>query len=166
VWLGVSCEDQRRADERIPLLLQTPAAVRFISAEPLLGPVDLTEILPHPKLKETHPYDPHVRLNAFTGLFSGMDEYVFGRVGLDWVIAGGESGPGSRQCDIGWIRGLVEQCEAAGVACFVKQQGTNPIEEWVANGGCGYGRTIDLKSAKGGDPAEWPADLRVREFPR
>ena len=86
VWLGISAEDQARADERIPYLLATPAAVRFVSAEPLLGPVDLTQI------------------NR-----------------LDWVIAGGESGPGSRPMHPDWVRSLRDQCQAAGTAFFFKQ---------------------------------------------
>ena len=88
VWLGISAEDQARADERIPYLLATPAAVRFVSAEPLLGPVDLTQI------------------NR-----------------LDWVIAGGESGPGSRPMHPDWVRSLRDQCQAAGTAFFFKQWG-------------------------------------------
>ena len=98
VWLGVSIEDQRSADERIPLLLQTPAAVRFVSAEPLLGPVDL-RVVPIPT---TGPRELAVRQ-------------------LDWVIAGGESGPGHRPMDPAWAEGLRDQCAAAGVPFFFKQ---------------------------------------------
>lgn len=161
VWLGVSCEDQRRADERIPLLLQTPAAVRFISAEPLLGAVDLVEMVLDERLREKHPNDPIIRFNAFTGLMSGMDEYIFGRVGLDWVIVGGESGPGARPCDEGWVFDIVQQCRAAGVAAFVKQLGTN--SGWSLGGVWG---ATHRKDRKGGNPSEWPEDLRLREFPR
>lgn len=148
VWLGVSVETQPYADERIPLLLQTPAAVRFISAEPLLGLITLD------------------------GRHSG----------LNWVIVGGESGPGARPCEIAWIRSIVRQCQAAGVPCFVKQVGADPHdaaaerddmcarEAWPAGwmpkqDGYRVWR-VDLTDAKGGDPAEWPADLRVREYPR
>lgn len=92
VWLGVSCENQATADERIPLLLETPAAVRFVSAEPLLGPIDL-----HPKTDNTY------RL-------------------LDWLIAGAESGHGARDMDEDWVRSLRDQCVAAGVAFFYKQK--------------------------------------------
>jgi protein gp37 len=98
VWLGVSVENQHFADERIPLLLQTPAAVRFISAEPLLGPVDLAHWL---------------------------DDIPSGSRRLDWVIVGGESGPGARPFDLAWARSIVQQCQAAGVPVFVKQLGAS-----------------------------------------
>lgn len=98
VWLGVSAEDQKRAEERIPLLLQTPAAVRFVSLEPLLGPVDLS-------------YRP--RLGK-----------------LNWVIVGGESGPGARPMNPKWARDIRDQCKAAGVPFFFKQWGEwgDPIQ--------------------------------------
>jgi protein gp37 len=108
VWLGVSVEDQATADERIPLLLQTPAAVRFISAEPLLGPIDL--------LKWKIPGHQVAR-----ALSSGKGEPC-----LHWVIAGGESGPHARPTHPDWIRSLRDQCAGAGVAFFFKQWG-----EWA-----------------------------------
>lgn len=96
VWIGVSCENQRRADERIPLLLQIPAAVRFLSCEPLLGEIDL--------------------YNAdHDGLRGGL------RGALHWVIVGGESGPGFRAMNLNWARSLRDQCTAANVAFFYKQ---------------------------------------------
>lgn len=120
VWVGVSAEDQRRADERIPDLLATPAAVRWVSAEPLLGPLDLWLYL-----------DP---------------QHQFRRR-LDWIVAGGESGPGARPMLIEWARSLRDQCNGAGVAFFMKQlSGLN-------------GRAIK-------NIAQFPADLRVRENPR
>ena len=122
VWLGVSCEDQAAADERLPILLQLPASVRFVSAEPLLGSVDFSRWLSD---------------------------------AVHWIIAGGESGPGARPCNVDWIRSIVSQCAQAGVACFVKQLGAKPI-------GLGPG---GLRDRKGGDIAEWPADLRVRQMP-
>jgi protein gp37 len=152
---GVSVEDQQTADERIPILLQTPAAVRFVSAEPLLGPVQL-------------------------GCGGELFDYGVGRnqdnePRIHWVIAGGESGPGARPCDVAWIRSIVQQCQAAAVPCFVKQLGTRPFDgydRWPIR----YGDTtidigeekrwMELKDKKGGDPAEWPKDLRVREWPR
>ena len=172
VWLGVSVEDQPRADERIPLLLQTPAAVRFISAEPLLGPVDLSPWL----LVET---------------IGGVELERW----LDWVIVGGESGPGARPCNLEWIRSIVEQCHSANVKCFVKQLGVDP------RGSCGWEHhdecppqmldehgtltsvtgkpgtlchavgdawwpcRLKLKDRKGGAPEEWPEYFRRREFP-
>lgn len=146
VWLGVSVEDQRRADERIPLLLDTPAAVRFLSCEPLLGPVELY----------------HGLGGCSCGLGSLPDD-VGGRhhpsctdrdERIDWVIVGGESGHGARQMDITWARSLVNQCDEARVPVFVKQLGHRPRG--------GGGRITD---PKGGDPDEWPPDLRVRQFP-
>jgi protein gp37 len=115
VWLGVSTERQQEADERIPLLLQTPAAVRFISAEPLLGPIDLRKL-----------GDITMSLNAFTGHAShllGMKAKTLGT--LDWAIAGGESGPGARPMHPDWARGLRDQCGAAGVPFFFKQWGNH-----------------------------------------
>jgi protein gp37 len=155
IWLGVSAEDQQRADERIPLLLQTPAAVRFVSAEPLLGPIDLRPyVAPTETLRTLTERDP-----AF----------------IDWVIIGGESGPGARPCDVAWVRALVRQCREADVACFVKQLGSRPClagpcssqpgEVWTVTGQSG-GTEIVLKNRKGGDLAEWPPAFRVRAFPR
>lgn len=114
VWAGVSTEDQPRADERIPDLRATPAAVRFISAEPLLGPLDIAE---HLIGEEEHGID--------------MSREVGGRVGactgwippLDWVIAGGESGPRSRPMHPDWVRSLRDQCATARVPFFFKQWG-------------------------------------------
>jgi protein gp37 len=144
VWLGVSVEDQATADERIPLLLQTPAAVRFVSYEPALGPVDfrwggmsLPEYAPHRPLPK-----------------------------LDWLIVGGESGPGARPFDVAWARSAVRQCREAGVACFVKQLGARPFDSAIMLPTADGGRAVlGIYSPKGGDPAEWSHDLRVREFP-
>jgi protein gp37 len=102
VWLGVSVEDQKRADERIPDLLATPAAVRWISAEPLLGPVDI------------RPYMPNALWN---------DLPSWKEPELDWVVVGGESGKGARPFDPAWARSLRNQCAAAGVPFFMKQMG-------------------------------------------
>jgi protein gp37 len=105
VWLGVSVEDQRWADIRIPALLGTPAAVRWISAEPLLGPVQL------------RPEWTDIELMAFG---PGGAE-LFPR--LDWVVAGGESGPRARPAHPDWFRQLRDQCAAAGVPYLFKQWG-------------------------------------------
>lgn len=93
-------------------------------------------------------------------------------VGIHWVIFGGESGPGARPCNVNWIRDGVRQCRAAGVAPFVKQLGAHtvaPNGEWPVSWirrDCKTGLiTFRLKDKKGGDPSEWPEDLRVREFP-
>lgn len=191
VWLGVSVENQHFADERIPLLLQTPAAVRFISAEPLLGPVDLKRHLPKPlfycarcgKEKARSWCEP-----CGTEDNTPTNEII----GLDWVIVGGESGPKARRCSAQWVRSVVRQCQRASVPVFVKQLGGNVIDRndagfdgcdegsWPEKFDCdhvehninGYREEyqgadvrVHLSNRKGGDPAEWPEDLRVREFP-
>jgi protein gp37 len=121
VWLGVSVEDQKTADERIPPLLQTPAAVRFVSAEPLLGPVDLTAIPRclddndprHLQTEELRKDDPLEWLRLLR----------HGAPGLDLIIVGGESGPGARPMSPDWARSIRDQCQAAGVPFFFKQWG-------------------------------------------
>lgn len=139
VWLGVSVENQAAADERISLLKQTPAAVRFLSVEPLLGPV---------RLPFRYGDDP----------YHGDYGQSLIHQAIDWVIVGGESGPGARPCNVEWIRSIVRQCSDTDVACFVKQLGSKPEK----TSGAGLER---LKDPKGGDMEEWPADLRVRQFP-
>ena len=164
VWLGTSVEDQKAADERIPHLLATPAAVRFLSCEPLLGPVDLTRLTIIPP---DPPHGPGVWMNALTGHVIGPDDMLPERV--DWVIIGGESGPRARPMDLAWARSLVEHCRAAGIAPFVKQLGARPQIDGVPMSGGdpdGRGPLVGLRDRKGGDIDEWPADLRVREFPR
>lgn len=172
VWLGVSVENQKAADERIPFLLQTPAAVRWLSVEPLLEAVDLGR-----------------RRSG-----SGWDEWLTGRMHrgpsvwdgepkVDWVVLGGESGGGARECNVRWIRQIVEQCKAAEVPVFVKQLGKYPVQNC---GQCGrmmghcLGGAVDacgpthalvahelmqIRNSKGGDINEFPEDLRIREFP-
>lgn len=152
VWLGTSVEDQRAADERIPVLMGTPAAVRWVSLEPLLGPVDLRDDLPR--------FDEPDGSCSWCALRHTTDRrnpkcppgYLDGAPKVDWVVVGGESGPGARPCDLSWIRSVVEQCRAAQVPCFVKQLGSRSSVR-------------RLNHPKGADPAEWPADLRVRQFP-
>jgi len=153
LWLGASCEDRKAADERIPHLLRCPAAVRFLSCEPLLGPIDLTAIA-----FPDQASDPRSRQWPFLDVLRGKEAPgpFLRDAAVDWVIIGGESGPGARPCDLDWIESIVRQCREAGVACFVKQIGAHPVGE-IAN--------CKLKDRKGGDPAEWPASLRVREFP-
>jgi protein gp37 len=102
VWLGTSVEAQREADERLPHLTATPAAVRFLSCEPLLGPIDLTRWVWHRTFLAEDP----------RGVTTGD---------LDWVIAGGESGPGYRALNLEWVRSLRDQCRAAAIAFFYKQ---------------------------------------------
>lgn len=133
VWLGVSIEDQETADERIPLLLKTPAAVRFVSVEPMLGPVNLNRI----KWAKI-PIDPDNykrfgvpapdELWSMNDVLSSRpgDKWNKPKVGLDWVICGGESGPGARPMHPDWVRSLRDQCVDAGVPFFFKQWG-----EWI-----------------------------------
>ena len=113
VWLGVSIEDQAAADVRIPILLETPAAIRWISAEPMLGPIDL-------RLRMTST-GAHI-----VALSSQVRADNNGKHGLDWVVAGGESGPGARPIHLDWARSLRDQCQAAGVPFLFKQWG-----EWI-----------------------------------
>jgi protein gp37 len=101
VWLGTSVENQRWADIRIPKLLETPAAVRFLSCEPLLGPVELPTSAMYPITVGEESIEP----------------------GLGWVIAGGESGPGARPMNPDWVRSLRDQCTSADVPFFFKQWG-------------------------------------------
>jgi protein gp37 len=155
VWLGVSVEDQKWADIRIPALLATRAAVRFLSCEPLLGPVDIwgqggdrvgagVYALPDPP--EYDGGEPVCQDH-------GVERCRQGCRFVDWVIVGGESGPGARPMEADWARALVEHCTAAEVPVFVKQLGA------VAGRFLGAG-------SKGGDWDAWPADLRVREYPQ
>lgn len=116
VWIGTSVEDQQRADERIPHLLEIPARVRFLSCEPLLGAVDLREPVQIGRRRVMEGILPtHVAGDVST-TFKGLD-------GIHWVIAGGESGPHARPMHPDWARGLRDQCAAAGVAFFMKQMG-------------------------------------------
>ena len=118
IWLGVSVEDQRTADERIPHLLATSAARRWISAEPLLGPVDLRCL---------QPGDPPTEINALAGTHGVLRPHGGRCDRLDWVVVGGESGRNSRRCDVQWIRDIVRTCSAARVPVFVKQLGRRSI---------------------------------------
>lgn len=122
VWMGVSVEDQQRADLRIPALLRTPAAVRWLSMEPLLGPVDLGQV------------------DALNGHARAVDE----RTPLDWVVAGGESGPGHRHMNPAWIMSIRDQCVKADVPFFFKQWGGRRPKE---GGRTLEGRTWDQMPA-------------------
>jgi hypothetical protein len=157
IWLGVSVESQKYADERIPLLLQTPAAVRFLSVEPMLEAVDLRSI----------------------GASQGSPYFDTSLSQLHWVICGGESGPGARPFNLAWAESLLEQCKAAGVPFFMKQVGSKPYihrtrknVDFQADGVSVKVGQIEISTSgykladrKGGDISEWPEHLRVREFP-
>lgn len=148
VWLGVSAENQKTADERIRNLLNTPAAVRFVSAEPLLGPVDLRRICILPQVPGGKRAGIH--LDSLFGRYaeSGMpykgDWDITNRtppdipaIGIDWVIAGGESGPDARPMHPAWASSLRDQCQAAGVPFFFKQWG-----EWSPFGSLSGPQTV------------------------
>lgn len=132
VWIGVSVEDQTAADERIPLLLQTPAAVRWISAEPLLGPVDLTQFI-------VRSFDEAVAAEHY---------------GLDWVVAGGESGQKARPMHPDWAYSVMEQCAAAHVPFLFKQWG-----EWVSAGQPAFGTVKGEVQHIRSDGSFWGDDL-------
>lgn len=188
VWLGVSVEDQKTADERIPLLLQTPAAIRFVSYEPALGPVDFRPFLIRNPSLVVCPKCLYFT-NRAESTCPNDGSPVGPDIAIDWIIVGGESGPGARSCDVAWIRDTVHQCREAGVPVFVKQAGSVPTirdvspeeylrnypeDEWPIGTHFGNptkdpalnGRVALLKSRKGGDLSEIPDDLRIREFPR
>ena len=158
VWLGVSAENQATAEERIPLLLRTNAAVRFLSAEPLLGPIDLSPLRITDFL---HGIDRPASLYALRGAAAYQipdSHWTQAFTKLDWVIAGGESGPGARPMRLEWMREIAGQCKSNGIPLFVKQLGTDPRV---------YKHEIKVRllDRRGGDWLEWPRDLRVREYP-
>lgn len=151
IWLGVSVEDQKRADERIPILLTIPAAVRFLSVEPMLERIDLH--LPHRDAPGP---------------------------AIDWVIVGGESGHNARLCMAEWLEDILRQCEDVHVAAFLKQFGSHAacsnvnrwdfadsvklIETCCIEGAAAAG--LGFKDRKGGDWLEWPKEFQVRRFPK
>jgi protein gp37 len=134
VWLGVSVEDQERADERIPILLDTPAAVRWISAEPLLGPIDLLPYL----FIYTHEDEAHLELGVPFLPFRDPATTPAADISsprLDWVVAGGESGQGARPMHPDWVRSLRDQCADAQVAFHFKQWGEYRPAHSIAEAG-------------------------------
>lgn len=180
VWLGVSAEDQSNANARVPELLRTPAAVRFVSYEPGLGPVDFREWLAIPEETDDLQDDP---LAAFL-LHQAMREgNADAKRAISWIICGGESGPRARPFYVGWAKDVIEQCKRANVACFVKQlgayvrhDGIQGAGDWWPEQGSSFaefegpmdqpaGFRKHLKDKKGGDMKEWPPSLRVRQFP-
>ncbi len=163
-WLGVSAEDQQRADERIPHLLATPAAVSFVSAEPLLGPIDFDlprcEVHDREFADETGFWCQECAADGWSGEMSYGHWLDPLNGGIDWVIVGGESGPNARIFDMAHARAIREQCEEAGVAFFMKQAGSTAIDtDWRGLS------PLTLRAKKGEDPEEWPHDLRIREAP-
>lgn len=161
VWAGTTVESQDNTD-RIAALLEVPARVRFLSCEPLLGPLNLRSI-------------NGGRLDALTGAWNGGQPRAHDR-GVDLVIVGGESGPGARPYDVDWVRGIIAQCKHAKVACFHKQLGSHALDDaalrpewlWV---GAQTERVeeslmrVRTPTKKGGEPSEWLEELRVRQMP-
>lgn len=147
VWGGVSVENQDLAERRIPILIDTPLAVRWISAEPLLGPIRLPFIAEVDACTCYGGSLPGIGHEPGCGTEPGP---AWGN--LHWVVAGGESGPGARPMHPDWVRSLRDQCVDAGVPFFFKQAGSALAREW----GC--------TDPKGGNPAEWP-DYFPREYP-
>lgn len=160
VWLGTTVEDRARAVARVTHLLATPAAVHFLSMEPLLEDVDLTDIVDYED--ECGTCREPVRFDALRAslwcacCIEGREPSALAKV--SWVIVGGESGPGARPFNIDWARLTVARCADAEVACFVKQMGSNPIMEPGPI-------TWPCVDRAGADTEEWPEDLRVQEFP-
>jgi protein gp37 len=183
VWLGTSIACQEDADRNIPELLKCRdlCAKLFLSIEPLVGPVDLLidgecsgwachECGSRNVDTEVRVADDDVSTYACgdCGYVGGGEDANWKSL-IDWVIVGGESGPNARPCDIAWIRSIVRQCREAGVPVFVKQLGAAAFE-WAEIDDRPRPEARDknflgLRDPKGGDPAEWPEDVRVREVP-
>lgn len=162
VWMIYSASDQTTLEAGLPHLLacRDLVPVLGLSLEPLVGPVDVSRWL---------------RLGPCGSADGECTDNSCRTHPLDWVIAGGESGPHARPCSVEWIRSVVKQCRAAGVPCFVKQLGANYHDE--VNGVCGLstqwpyeilprGPSYRLEDPKGGNPTEWPEELQVRECPQ
>lgn len=153
LWLGVTAENQAMADRRIPILLQIPAAVRFVSVEPMLGPVDFREF-----------EEKQWRCDGCGELYSHFQDLTCNHCGyaerqadyvnpLDWVIIGCESGPNARYCKNENVRNLIEQCKAAGTPVFVKQVHSTPS----------YTKKSVFMPIK--DITKFPKELQIREYP-
>ncbi len=144
IWIGVSIENQECADKRIPLLLEMPAAVRFLSCEPLLGPIVLAQQNPDGLWPPSAPQPEQTWLPHK----SWPDDYQYWQAsanGIHWVICGGESGPNARPMNPDWARNIRDQCLNAGIPFFMKQMGG--------------------ASDKQGDMEQLLPDLQIREYP-
>lgn len=165
LWLGTTCENQAAADERIPWLLKTQAAVHFVSIEPMLGSIDFGRVVGEPQLyrftcgcngriefigdrfpKRRGPGGAKDRNDPGWETCCGECGCDEATMSLDWVIIGCESGPNRRPCKIEWVRDLIEQCDAAKVKIFVKQ--------------------LDINGKVSKNPEEWPEWARRREYPK
>lgn len=141
MWVGVSVESQEWAEPRLSALLDVPALVRWVSAEPLIGPLNLSPWL-------------YGRTWGSTAMGHGVGGMALTSEPspISWLVGGGESGPGSRSCDPAWLRTLRDDCLIAGTAYFCKQLGS----VWARENGA---------DSKGGDWGYWPEDLRIRQYP-
>jgi protein gp37 len=166
IWEGTSAGTVKTASAFIAATLRTPAALKWLSAEPLLETLNLTH-LPMPDA-----ISENVTLNALTGdtYASGKRNGFFCGGGLSWVVIGGESGREPRPCNVRNVISLVNQCKEAKVPAFVKQLGRRPCMPSCASVECTHPDCdpgwMKLRDTKGGDMEEWPAYLRVREFPK
>ncbi|MCT7992529.1 phage Gp37/Gp68 family protein [Laspinema olomoucense] len=167
VWVGTSVENQEMADKRIPYLIQVPAKIRFLSCEPLLGKLDLGN-----HLVCNYCHGNGRKLQVKHGYKCGTAKFVdcpecgnnLWNDKIRWIICGGESGFNARPCRVEWIQFIVRQCSDAKIACFVKQLGAKPYlgsEDYLPGI-----NTVNLHDRKGGNPDEWPDDLKVQQFPR
>ncbi|HKQ06623.1 MAG TPA: phage Gp37/Gp68 family protein [Blastocatellia bacterium] len=170
VWIGVSVEDQKTANERIPYLLKTPAAIRFLSCEPLLRRIDLGQ---------AHPcgyYCEEPTANS-EGAHHDHDFWTPGiNTSIKWVIVGGESGPNARPMHPTWVRSLRDQCETAGVAFFFKQWGEwlpddqlderNRRDPMIGETDMTWMRVGKKKAGRLLDGVEWNQFPQVLEFSR
>lgn len=191
VWAGCTVENQEMAEQRIPHLIRVPAAIRFLSMEPLLEAVDLDPpTCPtcggHDSIAGTDGATPFCREHG--------DEMAFGawldpcadakQAGISWIIVGGESGAQAkvRPFDVEWARSLVKQAREAGIAPFVKQFGAHVVDSTETSSWPTGSRAVErldevgariiqqgwryrLRDGHGGDMAEWPEDIRIRAFP-
>lgn len=181
VWLGVSVEDQQQAWLRIERLKEVPAACRWLSVEPMLGRVDLRPWLcPNRERDRGYSFYSHVDTCAWNcyyscgGVASTPDPF-------HWVVIGGESDNNgkdvARDCHLEWVRYLTRQCQAHRVPVFVKQLGSSPVRSMDLNDhpddihlpmrvdDPAQLLRLQLRNRKGEDMAEWPADLRLHQFP-
>ena len=189
-WLGTSISEQTTADEWVPRLRASEGfRYRFLSVEPLVGPVNLSEWIERidhcnyceaqndPQVEDRCPSCGRGGTLISTWGRAEAERYrsgeryttadgqrdVAGTNGIDWVIVGGESGPKARPCNVEWVRSIVRQCADAGVPCFVKQMGSALATLTGAMTVNEDGEVVPDK--KGGDMKNWPEDLRVRQFP-
>lgn len=150
IWMIVTAENQKRFDERVPILLDAPIGIRGVLLEPLLGPIDIANyILPgscrvYRGIIDTSTHEIVGYQKRYMPVCDECSLRPQRFNNIDWVIIGCETGPARRECKIEWIADIVRQCEAAGVSCFVKQ--------------------VSINGKVSHNPAEWPEEVRVQEW--